>query len=53
MKVLLIEPPKAPLTIGGEDVFNEPLALEYIAAGVAKNHDVKILDLRQKDLQGI
>jgi hopanoid C-3 methylase len=55
MKILLIEPTKAPLTIGGEDVFiYEPLALEYIAAGVVKEHDVKILDLRlEKDLQGI
>jgi radical SAM superfamily enzyme YgiQ (UPF0313 family) len=55
MKILLIEPPKAPLTIGGEDVFiYEPLALEYIAAGVIRDHDVKILDLRlEKDLQGI
>jgi radical SAM superfamily enzyme YgiQ (UPF0313 family) len=55
MKILLIEPTKAPLTIGGEDVFiYEPLALEYIGAGVVKDHDVKILDLRlEKDLQGI
>jgi radical SAM superfamily enzyme YgiQ (UPF0313 family) len=55
MKILLIEPTKAPLTIGGEDVFiYEPLALEYIAAGVVKDHDVKILDLRlEKDFQGI
>jgi radical SAM superfamily enzyme YgiQ (UPF0313 family) len=55
MKILLIEPAKAPLTIGGEDVFLfEPLALEYVAAGVVKDHDVRILDLRlEKDLQGI
>ncbi|NVM57375.1 MAG: cobalamin B12-binding domain-containing protein, partial [Desulfobacterales bacterium] len=47
MKILLIEPAKAPSTIGGEDVFlYEPLALEYVAAGVAKDHDVRILDLR-------
>lgn len=47
MKVLLIEPPKAPLTIGGEEVFLfEPLALEYVAAGVAGDHDVRILDMR-------
>src|SRR5512135_3694650 len=47
MKILLIEPPKAPLTIGGEDVFLfEPLALEYVAAGVAADHDVRILDMR-------
>ncbi len=55
MKIMLIEPPKAPLTIGGEDVFiYEPLALEYVAAGVAKEHDLMILDLRlHKDLQGV
>ena len=54
MKILLVEPAKAPRTIGGEDVFlYEPLALEYIAAGVCQDHDVKILDLRlEKDLQG-
>jgi len=55
MKILLIEPAKAPLTIGGEDVFiYEPLALEYVAAGVVKDHDVRILDLRlEKDFQGV
>jgi len=47
MKILLIEPAKAPTTIGGEDVFlYEPLALEYVAAGAAQDHDVRILDLR-------
>jgi len=47
MKILLIEPAKAPLTIGGEDVFiYEPLALEYVAAGVSQDHDVRIVDLR-------
>ena len=55
MKILLIEPPKSSVTIGGEDVFLfEPLALEYVAAVVAKDHDVRILDLRlEKNLQGI
>jgi len=55
MKILLIEPAKAPRTIGGEDVFlYEPLALEYLAAGVSKDHDVRILDLRlEKDLQAV
>lgn len=55
MKILLIEPAKAPMTIGGEDVFLfEPLALEYIAAGVSQDHDVMILDHRiEKDVQGI
>lgn len=52
MKILLVQPPKAPRTIGGEDVFiYEPLALEYLASGVTGNHDVRILDLRlEKDL---
>ncbi|MGD2104672.1 MAG: radical SAM protein [Anaerolineae bacterium] len=53
MRILLIQPSKAPLTIGGEDVFiYEPLALEYVAAGVADHHDVKIIDLRlEEDLE--
>jgi len=47
MRILLIDPPKACATIGGEDVFLfEPLALEYLAAGVSKEHKVRILDLR-------
>jgi radical SAM superfamily enzyme YgiQ (UPF0313 family) len=55
MKILLIQPPKAAATIGGEDVYvYEPLALEYLAAGVAADHDVRILDLRlSKDLQEV
>jgi radical SAM superfamily enzyme YgiQ (UPF0313 family) len=52
MKVLLIEPAKAPRTIGGEDVFlYEPLALEYLAASVSQDHAVTIFDQRlDKDL---
>ena len=52
MNILLIEPAKAPRTIGGEDIFlYEPLALEYLAAGVGQDHDVTLLDLRlEKDL---
>jgi len=55
MKILLIQPRKAPATIGGEDVYvYEPLALEYVAAGVAADHDVRILDLRlSQDLQEV
>lgn len=55
MKILLIQPAKAPVTIGGDDVFiYEPLALEYLAAGVVKDHDVKILDLRlEKNMQEV
>ncbi len=50
MKVLLIEPAKSPVTVGGEDVhLFEPLALEYVAAGVAGDHDVRILDMRIDD----
>jgi hypothetical protein len=45
MKILLIEPAKAPRTIGGEDVFlYEPLALEYLAVSVSPDHDVRILN---------
>ena len=47
MRILLIEPAKAPISMAGEDVFLfEPLALEYVAAGVSSDHDVKILDMR-------
>jgi radical SAM superfamily enzyme YgiQ (UPF0313 family) len=47
MRILLIEPDKGPVVIGGEDFsIYEPLALEYIAAGVINNHELKILDLR-------
>jgi radical SAM superfamily enzyme YgiQ (UPF0313 family) len=50
MRILLIEPAKSPTTIGGEDVFVfEPLALEYLAAGVGDEHEVAILDLRLDD----
>ena len=47
MRILLIEPSKPAASIGGEDVFLfEPLALEYVAAGVCRDHDVRILDHR-------
>ena len=47
MRILLIEPPKPTLSIGGEDVFLfEPLALEYLAAGVCMDHEVRIFDHR-------
>ncbi|RJR42976.1 MAG: radical SAM protein, partial [Deltaproteobacteria bacterium] len=47
MKILLVQPAKPPKALGGEDfsIF-EPLALEYLAAGVAPDHEVRILDLR-------
>ena len=55
MKILLVEPSKAPSSLGGEDIFlYEPLALEYIAAGVSKDHDVMIFDQRlEKNLQDV
>lgn len=53
MKILLIEPAKAAVTLGGEDVFlYEPLALEYVAAGVPSHHEVRIHDQRlDKDVK--
>ncbi|MEN6465309.1 MAG: cobalamin-dependent protein, partial [Syntrophaceae bacterium] len=47
MKILLIQPAKPLKALGGEDfsIF-EPLALEYLAAGVMPDHDVRILDMR-------
>lgn len=55
MRILLLEPPKPSASIGGEDVFIfEPLALEYLAAGVSDDHQVKIADLRlEHDLECI
>jgi len=50
MRILLIEPAKSPVSMAGEDVFLfEPLALEYVAAGVKTDHEVKILDQRIDD----
>jgi len=50
MRILLIEPAKSPISMAGEDVFLfEPLALEYVAAGVSADHEVKILDQRIDD----
>jgi radical SAM superfamily enzyme YgiQ (UPF0313 family) len=47
MRILLIEPAKSRISMAGEDVFLfEPLALEYVAAGVNDDHEVKILDQR-------
>jgi radical SAM superfamily enzyme YgiQ (UPF0313 family) len=50
MRILLIEPAKSPISMAGEDVFLfEPLALEYAAAGVSADHEVRILDERIDD----
>lgn len=46
MKILLVQPP---WRYSDNTVYlNEPLALEYIAAGILNDHDVKIIDLRLK-----
>jgi hopanoid C-3 methylase len=47
MKILLVQPAKPHKALGGEDfsIF-EPLALEYLAAGVVNDHEVRILDMR-------
>ena len=55
MKILLVQPPKPEKALGGEDfhIF-EPLALEYLAAGVAGDHDVRIHDMRlDRDLDSL
>lgn len=47
MKILLVQPAKAPGTIGSEDLFlYEPLALEYLASVLVSDHDVRIIDMR-------
>ena len=53
MNILLIQPPKSSIVIGGEDMhLYEPLDLEYIAAGFNGDHNVTILDMRlEKNLK--
>jgi hypothetical protein len=47
MKILLVQLVKPAKALGGEDfAIYEPLAVEYLAAGVAGDHDVRILDMR-------
>jgi hopanoid C-3 methylase len=47
MKILLVQPAKPEKALGGEDfAIYEPLALEYVAAGVAGAHEVRIIDMR-------
>lgn len=55
MKVLLVTPYSAEKVImSGDNLFlHEPLALEYVGAGIRGSHDVKLLDMRiDKDLEG-
>ncbi len=47
MKILLVSPHVNPKTICFEtSQMTEPLSLEYVGAGVKKDHDVKLIDLR-------
>ena len=47
MRVLLVQPTTPPRAIAGDDWFVfEPLALEYLAAGLAQDAEVRILDQR-------
>ena len=54
MKILLVQPASPPGALAGDDWFVfEPLALEYLAAGVPDD-DVRILDMRlDGDLQTV
>lgn len=50
MRILLVQPKKPDITVGGDDfAIFEPLALEYVAAGVEKDHEVRIIDQRLED----
>ena len=47
MNILLLQPAMAASAIGGDNVsLFEPLALEYLAAGIPAEHDIRIVDLR-------
>ena len=56
MKVLLLMPPSGEkVIISGDNAFlHEPLALEYIGAGIKESHDVMLLDMRiDKKLENV
>jgi radical SAM superfamily enzyme YgiQ (UPF0313 family) len=47
MKILLVTPPRNPEGFDSNAVFlMEPLAIEYIGAGVKDHHDVRFVDLK-------
>ncbi len=47
MKILLIKPPTSEKQFPGDELSrNEPLELEYVAAGICDKYDVRILDMR-------
>lgn len=53
MKVLLVAPPSNQFSLGMERFFLiEPLALEYVGAGISGHHDVKLVDLRVPNCPG-
>jgi len=46
LKVLLINPPVGPRTIGLRNIARiEPLGLELVGAGISKDHDVRLVDM--------
>lgn len=49
MKLLLVYPKSDTLGLSKDVAMVEPLALEYLAAGVSQCHEVQILDLRVSD----
>jgi radical SAM superfamily enzyme YgiQ (UPF0313 family) len=54
MKILLITPPRNPVGFDASSLFlMEPLALEYLGAGVKEHHDVKLVDLKADDEPGL
>jgi radical SAM superfamily enzyme YgiQ (UPF0313 family) len=47
MRILFIKPPTSEFQLSGDELYmNEPIELEYVAAAVADQHDVRILDMR-------
>lgn len=54
MNILLIQVAGAETAIGEDLYLHEPLALEYVGAGVSTRHRVKLLDMRlEKDLSTV
>jgi hopanoid C-3 methylase len=54
MKILLVQPEVSSDAIVGDLLLMEPLALEYLAAGLKSDYDVRLLDLRfDNDLERV
>lgn len=46
MKILLVQPPVEKTDVGSDVYIHEPLALEYVGAGVSDRYPVKLFDMR-------